>query len=104
MVRRSRWLLILMAFFTISLTAVSCANSNIPKIAIQVEPLCVAFAPGGTQQFNARIFVDDIDQGIDNNAVVWSVLGGDVNGVVSNDPGTAGFYSSPNTNPPPLPQ
>ncbi len=81
----------------------SCADT-IPLIAVQIEPLCVELAPGGTQQFNARLFIDSVDQGFQNSEVTWSVVGGDVNGVVSNDPGTEGFYQAPNTVPPPAAQ
>jgi hypothetical protein len=78
----------------------SCADT-LPLIAVQVEPLCVELAPGETQQFNARLFIDSVDQGLQNSEVTWSVVGGDVNGVVNNDPGTEGFYQAPNTIPPP---
>jgi len=86
------------------LGAVSCGSSNATKIAVQVSPLCVALAPGGTQQFQANIFVDDVDQGVNNAAVDWTVLGGDVNGIISNDSGSQGLYTAPNTNPPPAAQ
>ncbi|MCC7343626.1 MAG: hypothetical protein IT573_01730 [Deltaproteobacteria bacterium] len=80
--------------------AAACSGSDFAKIGIQVDPLCAAVAPGTTQQFNARIFIDDVDQGIDNAAVNWSVLGGDVNGVVDAN----GLYTAPDTNPPPAVQ
>ena len=75
----------------------ACSGSNLAKIGVVVDPLCAAVTPGGTQQFNARIFVDDVDQGIDNSAVNWTVLGGDVNGIVDAN----GLYTAPDTNPPP---
>ncbi|MFO1464125.1 MAG: hypothetical protein U1F66_10150 [bacterium] len=75
----------------------ACSTSNIPRIGIQIEPLCAAVASGATQQFNARIFVDEVDQGIDNSAVTWSVFGGDVNGTIT----ATGLYTAPNTVPPP---
>lgn len=76
----------------------ACGNNDIPKIAIQVEPLCIeGFMPGATQQFNARIFVNSVDQGIDNNAVTWSVVDGNENGAISAD----GLYQAPDTVPPP---
>lgn len=77
-----------------------CSTDNIPLIAIEVNPLCVVLKPGGTAQFDATLFVDSVDQGVDNSAVSWSVLGGDINGVVS----SSGFYQAPNTNPPPASQ
>jgi hypothetical protein len=78
----------------------ACSADDIPLIAVQVEPLCVELAPGGTQQFNARIFVNCVDQGINNAAVNWSVFGGNVNGTVDAN----GFYTAPTTNPPILDQ
>ncbi|MCE9624936.1 MAG: hypothetical protein K8R69_05705, partial [Deltaproteobacteria bacterium] len=101
MARRFQWLVILSVVLLAAVGSGACGSSNIPKIAVQVTPLCVALVPGGTQQFQANIFVDDVDQGVDNAAVTWTVLDGDVNGVISNSTGTQGFYSAPNTNPPP---
>jgi len=76
----------------------SCAET-IPLIAVQVAPLCVDnFQPGQQQQFNACIFIDGVRQpGFENDAVTWSVFGGDVNGNITQ----AGFYTAPNTQPPP---
>jgi hypothetical protein len=77
----------------------SCAGSPTPLIAVLLAPQCVDnFSPGQTQQFNACIFVDNVRQpGFENSSVTWSVLGGDVNGTITQD----GFYTAPNTNPPP---
>jgi hypothetical protein len=77
----------------------SCAGTPIPLIAILLAPQCVDnFNPGQTQQFNACVFIDNVRQpGFENGAVTWSVLGGDVNGTITQD----GFYTAPNTNPPP---
>lgn len=75
----------------------ACGGSNVARIGIQVEPLCAAVAPGASQPFQARIFVDNVDQGIDNSAVNWTVVGGDVNGVVDAN----GNYTAPDTIPPP---
>lgn len=104
MARRFQWFVIssLLAAATFGLGA--CGNSNIPKIGIQVAPLCIEVGPGATQQFNATIFVDQVNQGVDNAAVTWSVLGGDVNGIISNAAGSEGLYTAPNTNPPPTVQ
>jgi len=84
----------------LALFGAACSGSDIPKIAVEVEPICAQVPPGASQQFDARIFVDNVDQGIDNGAVVWTVLGGDVNGVVS----AGGLYTAPNTVPPPAVQ
>jgi len=78
----------------------ACGSSDVPRIGIDVKPLCVVLAPGGSSQFDAEIFINEVSQGIDNSAVTWSVLGGDVNGTVSPD----GFFQAPNTIPPPAPQ
>lgn len=80
----------------------SCAGAPIPLIAVELNPLCVQdFQPGQQQQFNACIFIDNIKQpGFENNSVTWSVLGGDVNGTITQD----GLYTAPNTTPPPAPQ
>ncbi len=76
----------------------ACDDTTIPKIAIQVEPLCVdGFTPGSTQQFSARIFIDSVDQGINNGAVTWSVVGDGNNGSITED----GLYQTPDTVPPP---
>jgi len=98
--RRISWLRPGLLSLAVALFASSCTGSNVSLIAVQVSPLCVTLSPGGTQQFNANIFVDDVDQGVDNAAVTWSVLGGDVNGVVS----SAGLYTAPDTAPPPAAQ
>lgn len=81
------------------LTVASCAGDGTSLIAIELRFLCVDnFNPGGTEQFNACIFIDGVRQpGFDNSAVTWSVLGGDVNGSITQD----GFYTAPNTDPPP---
>jgi hypothetical protein len=84
----------------LALFGVACSGSDIPKLGVGVEPRCVEVPPGTSTQFNARIFVDGVDQGLDNSAVSWSVLGGDVNGVVSSD----GIYTAPDTQPPPAVQ
>ncbi|HKX11690.1 MAG TPA: hypothetical protein VJP40_00965 [bacterium] len=84
----------------LALFGAGCSGSDIPKIAVQVAPLCVVVPPGTSQQFDATIFVDSVDQGIDNAAVTWSVFGGDVNGSIT---GT-GLYTAPNTVPPPAVQ
>jgi len=102
--RRFQWLVISSFLVAATLGIGACGNSNIPKIGIQVAPLCIEVAPGGTQQFNATIFVDQVSQGVDNSVVTWSVLGGDVNGTISNATGTQGLYTAPNTNPPPAVQ
>lgn len=80
----------------------SCAGDNIPLIAVELNPLCVQdFNPGQQQQFNACIFIDGVKQpGFENGSVTWSVVGGDVNGTITQD----GFYTAPNTNPPPASQ
>jgi len=78
----------------------ACAGAPVPRIGITLSPLCIVLPPGGTQQFDADIFIDEVDQGVDNNAVTWSVLGGNVNGTVTN----SGFFTAPNTIPPPAPQ
>lgn len=80
----------------------SCAGTPPPLIAILLSPQCVDnFNPGQTQQFNACVFIDGERQpGFENNSVTWSVLGGDVNGTITQD----GFYTAPNTNPPPAAQ
>jgi hypothetical protein len=87
--------------FSLALLAVfgaaACSGSDFAKIGIQVAPLCAEVAPGATQPFQATIFVNDVNQGVDNAAVNWTVLGGDVNGVVDAD----GNYTAPNTVPPP---
>ncbi|HKY64495.1 MAG TPA: hypothetical protein VJR29_13895 [bacterium] len=98
MIRSYRRTFLTAAF--LALFGAACGGSDIPKIAVQVEPLCAPVPPGASQQFNARIFVDSVDQGINNAAVTWSVLGGDVNGVVTAD----GLYTAPNTVPPPAAQ
>lgn len=78
----------------------SCAGGPPPLIAIEVDPLCTQnFAPGDSLQFNACIYENDVVQGYDNSAVTWTVLGGDVNGTITQ----SGLYQSPNTNPPPAP-
>lgn len=100
MARRFSFLIILSLALASVLGSAACENSNIPLIAIQVAPLCVVVPPGGTQAFTATIFVDSVDQGVDNGAVNWSVLGGDVNGVIDEN----GNYTAPNTNPPPVAQ
>src|SRR5438045_3826125 len=78
----------------------ACAGSPVPRIGITLSPLCVVLPPGGTQQFDATVFIDEVSQGVENNAVSWSVLGGNVNGAVTN----SGFFTAPNTIPPPAPQ
>lgn len=80
----------------------SCGSDDIPVIAIQLNPLCVQdFVPGQTQQFNACIFIDGVRQpGFENSSVTWSVLGGDVNGTITQD----GFFTAPDTIPPPAAQ
>ena len=98
MIRSYRRTLILAA--VLALFGVACGGSDIPKIAVEVEPLCAVVPPGSSQQFDARIFVDGVDQGINNAAVTWTVLGGDVNGVVT----AGGLYTAPNTVPPPAVQ
>lgn len=95
MIRSYRRFFLTAAFLAFFGTA--CSGSDIPLVAVEVEPLCAAVAPGGSQQFDARIFIDSVDQGINNTAVTWSVLGGDVNGVISAD----GLYTAPDTVPPP---
>ena len=77
--------------------AAGCSGSDFAKIGIQVAPLCVEVPPGASQQFDATIFVNDVNEGVDNAAVNWAVLGGDVNGVIDAN----GFYTAPNTVPPP---
>ncbi len=84
----------------LALFGAGCSGSDIPLIAVQVAPLCVEVPSGGSQQFDAQIFVDSVDQGIDNAAVTWSVFGGDVNGTIT---GT-GLYTAPDTVPPPATQ
>lgn len=96
---KARVITFLMMLWMLPLTmVVSCAD-GVPLIAVQVAPLCVDdFQPGQQQQFNACIFVDGVRQpGFENDAVTWSVLGGDVNGVITQ----AGLYTAPNTQPPP---
>jgi hypothetical protein len=88
------------ALFFLPLGALGCAGEGEALIAIEVNPLCVVLQPGQSQQFEATIFVDGVEQGVDNAAVTWSVLGGDVLGVVNE----SGFYTSPDTVPPPAPQ
>lgn len=100
MARKTAWLRSGLLSLAIVMAAASCDNSDFPVIGVQVSPLCVALPPGATQQFNATLFINDIDQGVDNAAVTWSVLGGDVNGSVSN----SGLYAAPNTVPPPAAQ
>lgn len=95
----SRRLVILLALPLLAVWKFGCASSN-TLIAIEVNPLCVVLQPGESQQFDATIFADSVDQGVDNAAVTWSVLGGDVNGVVNQN----GFYVSPDTVPPPASQ
>ena len=95
----SRRILILFFLPLLALWKFGCASSE-ALIAIEVNPLCVVLQPGESRQFDATIFVDSVDQGVNNSAVTWSVLGGDVNGVVSQ----SGFYSSPDTVPPPAAQ
>lgn len=95
-----RRFLISSVLFLLPLWAAGCAGEGNALIAIEVNPLCVVLQPGQSQQFDATIFSDGVEQGIDNAAVTWSVLGGDVNGVVND----SGFYTSPDTIPPPAPQ
>lgn len=80
----------------------SCAEDNVPVIAVQLNPLCVEdFAPGQQQQFNACVFIDGVRQpGFENSAVTWTVLGGDVNGTVTQE----GLFTAPDTTPPPAAQ
>lgn len=80
----------------------SCAGGPLPLIAVELNPLCVQdFQPGQQQQFSACIFIDNVKQpGFENSSVTWSVLGGDVNGTITQD----GLYTAPNTNPPPAAQ
>lgn len=73
----------------------ACDADESAQFAVAVEPLCVELSPGESQAFAARIFVDQVDQGIDNQAVTWSVIGGNLNGTISNDPGDAGVYLAP---------
>ncbi|MCP5468201.1 MAG: hypothetical protein H7A32_02915 [Deltaproteobacteria bacterium] len=75
----------------------SCDSDPTEKIAIEINPLCVELLPGENQQFNASIFINGILQepNPDNNAVTWSVEGGNINGTVSNNAENAGFYQSP---------
>jgi hypothetical protein len=94
-----RWILGFLAVL-IPFIFASCGSDNIPLIAVVVNPLCVELAGGGTQQFNATVFINSVDQGVDNSAVTWSVVGGDVNGTVSD----TGLYQAPNTIPPPANQ
>ncbi len=84
----------------LALFGAGCSGSDIPLIGVQVEPLCIEVPSGASQQFDARIFVDSVDQGIDNAAVTWSVFGGDVNGSITG----GGLYTAPNTVPPPAVQ
>lgn len=81
----------------------ACAGEGVPLVAVEVSPLCAPVAPGGSQQFNATIFINSEVQAPDpdNAAVVWSVEGGDVNGTISNEAGSEGFYLAPDTVPPP---
>lgn len=81
------------------LSIVNCAGSE-DVVAIQVNPLCVVLPPGGAQSFEATLFVNGVDQGIDNAAVNWSVLGGDINGIIDSN----GNYQAPDTVPPPTKQ
>ena len=78
---------------------IHCASSD-DLIAIEVNPLCVVLPPGGTQSFAATVFVNGVDQGVDNSAVNWSVLGGNINGVIDSE----GNYQAPDTVPPPTQQ
>lgn len=80
----------------------SCAGTPIPLIAIQLNPLCVQdVQPSAQIQFNACVFIDGVRQaGFENSAVTWSVLGGDVNGTVTQN----GLYTAPSTTPPPAGQ
>lgn len=96
-------LLIMGILFPGLLVVGGCAGTAIPRIGVTVNPLCVALSPGGSAQFNATIFIDEVVQAPnpDNAGVTWSVLGGDVNGSISNAAGTEGFYVAPNTQPPP---
>lgn len=90
--------------FPLLLVITSCAGEGTPVIAIEVTPLCVgADELMNPQQFNATIFVDGVKQSPDpdNSAVTWSVLGGDVNGTISNSNGSEGQYIPPDTVPPP---
>ena len=80
----------------------ACAGTPFPLVAVEVNPLCASVALGGTQQFNATIFVNDVIQAPnpDNSAVIWSILGGGVNGTISNNAGSEGLYQAPATQPP----
>ena len=80
-----------------------CSASNFPLIAVQVDPVCVGDVAFGEQvQFNATIFIDGVEQAPnpDNAAVTWSVLGGGLNGTISNAAGSQGLYTAPDATPP----
>ncbi len=88
--------------FPVLLIFAACAG-DIALLAVQINPLCVSVSSGATQQFNATIFIDDVQQAPnpDNAAVTWSVSGGDINGTISNTSGSEGLYTAPGTIPPP---
>lgn len=97
--RLFRYLLLLAVLLPFPMIFFSCSGATVSLIAIQVDPLCTDNVPSGGAaiQFNACLFVDDQAQGYQNNAVSWSVLGGDLFGTVTQD----GLYTPPGTNPPP---
>ncbi|MDX1386399.1 MAG: hypothetical protein R3257_02335 [bacterium] len=100
---RLRNILILLSLVFLPLgTLLSCAGTPVALIAIQLNPLCVQdVQPSDQIQFNACVFIDGVRQpGFENSAVTWSVLGGDVNGTVTQD----GLYTAPSTTPPPAGQ
>ena len=82
---------------------ISCAGTGVVLIAVLLNPLCVQDVNPGDPaiQFNACIFIDGVRQpGFENDAVTWSVLGGDVNGTITQ----AGLFTIPNTDPPAVAQ
>ncbi len=98
-----RWLLFPLLSFFLLLGVGACSPADVPLIAIQVNPLCVGNVDFGEQvQFSATIYVDGVEQAPnpDNSAVTWTVLGGGLNGTVSNDVGTEGLYTAPDATPP----
>ncbi len=97
-----RMLFPFLSFFLL-VTMGACSPADVPLIAIQVSPLCVGNVGFGEQvQFNATVFIDEVEQAPnpDNSAVTWTVLGGGLNGTVSNDVGSEGLYTAPDATPP----